>query len=67
MIIFKNFFSFVLTWFAYDWVIGGGFSKVFTTVASIQMGICVLTIPLCKFLSFFFLPVRKGASPLTCV
>lgn len=48
MIIFKNIFSFILTFYAYDWIIGGGFQTVFLIVASIQMGICVLTIPLCK-------------------
>ncbi|KAG5949686.1 hypothetical protein E4U60_002224 [Claviceps pazoutovae] len=49
MIIFKNVFSCVLTFYAYDWVIGGGFRKVFMIVASLQMGICVLTIPLWIF------------------
>jgi hypothetical protein len=48
MIIFKNIFSFVLTFYAYDWVIGGGFELVFLIVASIQIGICLLSIPLCK-------------------
>ncbi|KAG5982593.1 hypothetical protein E4U55_001699 [Claviceps digitariae] len=38
MIIFKNIFSCVLTFYAYDWVIGGGFQNVFMIVASIQMG-----------------------------
>lgn len=51
MIIFKNIFSFILTLYAYDWVIGGGFQLVFLVVASIQMGICLLSIPLCKFFS----------------
>ncbi|GAB0136031.1 hypothetical protein EsDP_00004348 [Epichloe bromicola] len=46
MIIFKNVFSCILTFYAYDWIIGGGFRKVFLIVASLQMGICLLTIPL---------------------
>ncbi|EFZ00516.2 MFS transporter [Metarhizium robertsii] len=49
MIIFKNIFSFVLTFYAYDWVIGGGFRTVFLIVASIQMGICLLSLPLYIF------------------
>ncbi|KAG6009072.1 hypothetical protein E4U43_000065 [Claviceps pusilla] len=49
MIIFKNIFSCVLTFYAYDWIIGGGFQKVFLIVASIQMGVCLLTIPLWIF------------------
>ncbi|KAG6041409.1 hypothetical protein E4U41_004507 [Claviceps citrina] len=49
MIIFKNVFSCVLTFYAYDWVIGGGFRKVFLIVASIQMAVCALTIPLWVF------------------
>ncbi|KAK2606139.1 hypothetical protein QQS21_003422 [Conoideocrella luteorostrata] len=49
MIIFKNIFSCILTFYAFDWIIGGGFQQVFLIVASIQMGICVLTIPLYIF------------------
>ncbi|KAG5927279.1 hypothetical protein E4U42_002395 [Claviceps africana] len=49
MIIFKNIFSCVLTFYAYDWIIGGGFEKVFLIVASLQMAICLLTIPLWIF------------------
>lgn len=48
MIIFKNVFSCILTFYAYDWIIGAGFRKVFLIVASLQMGICLLTIPLCE-------------------
>lgn len=58
MIIFKNIFSFVLTFYAYDWVIGGGFRTVFLIVASIQMGICLLSLPLCKFSR---LPPHEGS------
>ncbi len=49
MIIFKNIFSFVLTWYAYGWIIEGGIKNVFTIIASVQVGICVLSIPMCKF------------------
>lgn len=48
MIIFKNFFSFVLTWFAYDWLIYGGIRKTLVSIASIQVVICFLSVPMCK-------------------
>ena len=49
MIIFKNFFSFILTWFAYDWLIFGGIEKTLVAIAAVQVVICALTIPMCKF------------------
>lgn len=48
MIIFKNFFSFVLTWFAYNWLITGGIEKTLVTIAAVQVGVCALSIPMCK-------------------
>jgi hypothetical protein len=48
MIIFKNFFSFVLTWFAYNWLIHGGIQKTLITIASIQVVVCALSIPMCE-------------------
>jgi len=49
MMIFKNVFSFGLTWSGYDWLIRGGIAHVFISVASVQVAICVLTIPLYIF------------------
>ncbi|KAI1907053.1 hypothetical protein LOZ53_002036 [Ophidiomyces ophidiicola] len=49
LLVFKNLFSFVLTYFAYDWVVHGGQKKVFITIATIQAGICLLTIPMYIF------------------
>ncbi|UNI14694.1 hypothetical protein JDV02_001296 [Purpureocillium takamizusanense] len=46
MIIFKNIFSFILTWYAYDWITHGGIKSVFVIVASVQVGICLLSIPM---------------------
>lgn len=47
MLIFKNIFSFVLTFFAYDWLVSNGIRPAFLAISSIQMGICVLSIPMC--------------------
>lgn len=47
MLIFKNMFSFVLTFFAYDWLVSNGVRPAFLAISSIQMGICLLSIPMC--------------------
>lgn len=49
MMIFKNIFSFGLTWSGYHWLVVGGIDTVFIAVASVQIGICLLTIPLYIF------------------
>ena len=41
-------FSFGLTWGAYDWLIKAGILKTFMIVASIQLVVCLLSIPMCK-------------------
>ncbi|PHH67200.1 hypothetical protein CDD81_2969 [Ophiocordyceps australis] len=46
MIIFKNILSFVLTWYAYEWLIRGGLRKVMIIIASVQVGVCLLSIPM---------------------
>ncbi|KAB8070222.1 major facilitator superfamily domain-containing protein [Aspergillus leporis] len=46
LLIFKNIFSFILTFFAYDWLISNGVKPAFLAISSIQMGICVLSIPM---------------------
>lgn len=46
LLIFKNLFSFGLTWGAYHWLVQGGILKVFYVIASIQVGICLLSIPM---------------------
>lgn len=58
LLLFKNIFAFILTYFAYDWVVTGGAKDVFMIIASIQVGICLLSIPMYVFgkrnRSFFY-------------
>lgn len=49
MIIFKNIFSFILTFYAYDWLIFGGIEKTMVAISSVQVVVCALTIPMCKY------------------
>lgn len=49
LLVFKNMFSFGLTWGAYDWLVEAGISKTFYIIASIQVGICLLSIPMYIF------------------
>ncbi|KAF2084190.1 MFS transporter [Saccharata proteae CBS 121410] len=44
LLVFKNMFSFGLTWSSYDWLVHDGVENVFTSVASVQVGICCLTV-----------------------
>lgn len=48
MIIFKNMFSFALTFYAYDWIVDGGVRPTFLAISSIQLVVCLLTVPMCK-------------------
>jgi hypothetical protein len=50
MIIFKNVFSFALTMKAFEWLVTTTSlaTPIFNIIASIQVGICVLSIPMCK-------------------
>ncbi|PWY76195.1 MFS transporter [Aspergillus heteromorphus CBS 117.55] len=49
MLVFKNMFSFVLTFYAYDWLVSNGVRPAFLAISSIQMGICALSIPMYIF------------------
>ncbi|GAM88811.1 hypothetical protein ANO11243_068450 [Dothideomycetidae sp. 11243] len=49
LLIFKNIFSFGLTFSGYDWLVKGGIKPVFMAIASVQVGICALAIPLYIF------------------
>jgi hypothetical protein len=52
MMFFKNIFSFALTWKGYDWLVASGSIKpIFIAIGSAQVGVCLLTIPLCKTFS----------------
>jgi hypothetical protein len=50
MIIFKNMFSFGLTFKAYDWLVANqtNATPVFNPIASVQIVICLTSIPLCR-------------------
>lgn len=50
LLVFKNIFSFALTFRGYDWLVSAGIRPLFVAVGSVQVGICVLTIPLCGFI-----------------
>ena len=50
LLLFKNMFSFALTWGAYNWLVDGGIKKTFYAIASVQVGVCLLSIPMCKCL-----------------
>jgi hypothetical protein len=49
LIIFKNFFSFVLAYYAYSWVLSRGFERMFVIFGSIEIGLCLLSIPMYMF------------------
>lgn len=49
MIIFKNFFSFALTFYAYDWIIEGGVRPTLLAISSIQVVVCLSSIPMYIF------------------
>lgn len=51
LLIFKNLFSFVLTYYAVDWIVSGRGStrRVFIIIGSIQVGICLLSVPMYVF------------------
>jgi hypothetical protein len=49
MMFFKNIFSFALTWKGYDWLVESGTIKpIFVAIGSVQVGVCLLTVPQCK-------------------
>jgi hypothetical protein len=50
LIIFKNIFSFALTFKAFDWLItnGDAATPVFNALGTVQLVACLLTIPMCK-------------------
>lgn len=63
LLIFKNIFSFSLTFKGLDWLSQTGIKPVFVDVGSVQVGICLLSVFMCKlslFLFFFFCSCRFG-------
>ena len=49
LLIFKNIFSFGLTWSAYNWLIQTGIRETFYIIGSVQVCICLLSVPMCKY------------------
>ncbi|TGJ88227.1 hypothetical protein E0Z10_g546 [Xylaria hypoxylon] len=49
LIIFKNMFSFGLTFKAYDWLVHGGIREVFFALGAVQIVVCFLSIPMYIF------------------
>lgn len=47
LLVFKNIFSFGLTFSGYGWLVSGGITPVFIAIASVQVVICCTTIPMC--------------------
>jgi hypothetical protein len=50
MIVFKNIFSFGLTLKAFEWLVQmkTKATPLFNIVASVQLAVCLLSIPMCK-------------------
>ena len=46
LLIFKNIFSFLLAYFAYNWVFAGGIRNIFIAFGSIEMFLILLSIPM---------------------
>ncbi|KAI1814748.1 major facilitator superfamily transporter [Poronia punctata] len=49
LIIFKNMFSFGLTFKAYEWLVESGIERVFYTLGAVQIVVCLLSIPMYVF------------------
>lgn len=49
MIIFKNMFSFALTFKAYEWLVTNGTraTPVFNALGAVQVVVCALSVPMC--------------------
>lgn len=49
LLVFKNIFSFGLTFSGYDWLVHAGIRPVFVAVGIVQAVICVTTVPMCEY------------------
>ncbi|OAL70169.1 MFS transporter [Trichophyton violaceum] len=49
LLVFKNMFSFLLTYFAYNWVVLGGAKRVFLIIGGIEVAVCLLSVPMYIF------------------
>jgi MFS family permease len=50
LLVFKNIFSFGLTYSGYGWLVKGGIKPVFMAIASVQVVVCVSTVALCELI-----------------
>lgn len=68
-IVFKNLFSFALTYKAFDWLLGSGSkgANLFNPVASVQLAVCLLTVPMCKSTAPSLAPSLDMLTPVLCV
>lgn len=48
LLVFKNIFSFGLTFSGYNWLVKYEVRPVFIAISSVQVAVCCLTIPMCK-------------------
>lgn len=48
LLLFKNFFSYALTTKAFDWIVVQGVWRTFWIIGTVQVGVCVLAVPMCK-------------------
>jgi hypothetical protein len=48
MLIFKNIFCFGLAFSAYNWLTQGSVTNTFVAIASIQVFVCLLSVPMCR-------------------
>lgn len=50
LLVFKNIFSFGLTFKGFDWLVEAGDTRhMFIALGSVQVAVCALTIPMCEF------------------
>ncbi|KAJ4317894.1 hypothetical protein N0V94_004724 [Neodidymelliopsis sp. IMI 364377] len=66
LLVFKNLFSFGLTFKGFDWLVQTNSTKnMFIALGSVQVAICALTIPMCKFLTLgLFMMYTAGSGEM---
>jgi MFS family permease len=60
LLVFKNIFSFGLTYSGYDWLVSKGIKPVFVAISSVQVGVCCLTVLMCKSSLLSTTPTLQG-------
>lgn len=63
LLVFKNLFSFGLTFKGFDWLVEAQSTKtMFIALGSVQVAICALTIPLCTYIHACCWVLKKNVS-----